>query len=131
MVGGLGSVTVTKNWQLLLSPALSLTEQLTGVAVRTVNDDEFVGVHVYGLLPPAIPLASEDERDVYLTDCCMLFDDVGTLTLGQVIIGGVVSTTTTKNEHFAVFPALSVAVHVTLVEPRSNVFPDEGEHLAE
>ena len=132
MVGGLWSVIVTKNWQVLLSPALSVTEQLTGDVERTVNVDEFVGVHVYGaLLLFAIPLASDDETLVYLTVCCMLFEDVGTLMLGQVSVGGVVSTTIIKKEHFAVLPALSVAVQVTLVGPRLKVLPEAGEHDAD
>jgi hypothetical protein len=36
-------------------------------------------------------------------------------------------TTRTVNESVAVFPAASVAVHVTVVAPIGNVDPDAGE----
>jgi hypothetical protein len=36
--------------------------------------------------------------------------------------------TFTGNEHVAVFPELSVAVHVTIVVPGGNIDPDGGLH---
>ena len=41
----------------------------------------------------------------------------------QLIAGGVVSTTVTTKVHDAVFPALSAAVHVTVVAPRLKAAP--------
>ena len=41
--------------------------------------------------------------------------------------GGVAVTTTLKDGQEAWLPALSVAVHVTDVEPRLKVLPDAGE----
>jgi hypothetical protein len=40
--------------------------------------------------------------------------------------GGIAVTTTLKDGHEAWLPALSVAVHVTDVEPRLKVRPDAG-----
>jgi hypothetical protein len=51
----------------------------------------------------------------------------GTLLLvGQVITGGVVSTTVTVKLHEALFPLASVAVQVTVVVPIRKVLPDAG-----
>ena len=47
---------------------------------------------------------------------------------GQLIIGGVVSFTSTLNEHVADFPTLSVTLHVTAVVPRPNHVPLEIVH---
>ena len=43
-----------------------------------------------------------------------------------MIVGGVVSRTVTVNGLLDVLPALSVALHVTVVAPRANVLPDAG-----
>lgn len=46
-------------------------------------------------------------------------------------MGGVVSTTSTlKLGHDAWFPALSIAEHATVVEPRANAAPEGGEQVA-
>ncbi len=47
---------------------------------------------------------------------------------GQDSIGTDASVTTTGNAHVAVFPAASVAVHVTTVVPGPNDDPEGGEH---
>jgi hypothetical protein len=46
------------------------------------------------------------------------------------VSGGVVSFTVTVNVAFAVLPALSVAIHVTVVLPIGNVEPEDGLHTA-
>src|SRR5688500_8733752 len=45
---------------------------------------------------------------------------------GKVRLGGVVSRTCTVNEPLALFPALSVAVQLTVVIPSANVVPAAG-----
>lgn len=48
---------------------------------------------------------------------------------GQVIVGGVMSDTTTLNVgHDPILLALSLAVHITAVVPRLKVLPDAGLH---
>src|SRR5262245_24388016 len=47
----------------------------------------------------------------------------------KVIVGAVVSRTVTKKIAVAVFPAASVAEHVTLVIPSANVLPEAGAHV--
>jgi len=56
------------------------------------------------------------------------FDTV--MSAVQVITGGSVSTTVTVNKQVLVFPAASVAVHVTVVVPTGKKLPDAGEHTA-
>jgi hypothetical protein len=54
--------------------------------------------------------------------------DASAVTLDGVplIVGAVVSRTVTVNGLLDVLPALSVALHVTVVAPRANVLPDAG-----
>src|SRR5262245_58670983 len=49
-----------------------------------------------------------------------------TNTFSRFVSGGVVSLTIIRNSLEPVFPALSVALHSTLVLPRANVEPDGG-----
>src|SRR5215831_19468863 len=48
---------------------------------------------------------------------------------GTVITGAVVSLTVTVNDAEATLPALSDAVHVTVVVPSGKVDPDAGVHV--
>ena len=48
---------------------------------------------------------------------------------GQVITGGILSTTVTVNAQIAVLPAASVAVAITVVVPIGNVLPETGLKL--
>jgi hypothetical protein len=48
---------------------------------------------------------------------------------GQVMAGGSQSFTVTVNVHVAVFPDVSVAVHVTVVTPTGKAVPDAGTQL--
>src|SRR5690242_18130061 len=50
-------------------------------------------------------------------------------SVGTVMTGGVTSCTTTVNEALPVFPAASVAVHVTTVLPTWKTVAESGEHL--
>jgi hypothetical protein len=43
------------------------------------------------------------------------------MSAGQSIVGSWSSSTVITNEHVAVLPAASVAVHTTVVAPNSNV----------
>ena len=48
---------------------------------------------------------------------------------GTARIGGVVSTTLTLNVVVPVVPNVSVALHVTVVDPRGNVLRGGGAHV--
>jgi hypothetical protein len=48
---------------------------------------------------------------------------------GAVIVGGVVSTTVMINDAELVWPALSVAVQVTIVTPNGKTEPEGGLHV--
>src|SRR4029079_8121130 len=50
-------------------------------------------------------------------------------TFSKLVSGGLVSPIVIRNSQGPVFPALSVAVHFTLVWPRENVEPDGGLHI--
>jgi hypothetical protein len=50
---------------------------------------------------------------------------------GQVITGGSTSPMNTTKEHCAVLPDVSVAVHVTVVDPALNTLPDWAEHVVD
>jgi hypothetical protein len=50
-------------------------------------------------------------------------------SLCGAIVGGVVSTTETVKSAFALLPALSVALHETVVWPIANVLPEAGAQL--
>ena len=49
---------------------------------------------------------------------------------GQLIVGLTVSTTLSMKEQELEFPALSYAIHVTVVSPSGNVYGVTGEHVA-
>jgi hypothetical protein len=51
------------------------------------------------------------------------------MSFGGVTTGGVVSCTSTVVVAVPVLPALSVALHVTVVEPSGNVEPEAGAHV--
>jgi hypothetical protein len=53
------------------------------------------------------------------------------VSLGQVITGGVSTTTVTLNVQVEVLAEASVAVHVTVVVPTVNELPEAGEHAME
>ena len=50
------------------------------------------------------------------------------MSAGQESVGADMSVTTTGNAHVAMFPAASVATHVTTVVPGPNNDPEGGEH---
>src|SRR5262245_30306464 len=54
-----------------------------------------------------------------------------TIFAGHVIDGGCVSFTVTLNEHVAVLPEESVAVHVTVLAPFGKTDPDGGLHTTD
>lgn len=60
-----------------------------------------------------------------LQPCACEADTV--MSEGQESVGAVASVTTTGNAHVAVFPAASVALHVTTVVPGPNDDPEGGE----
>ena len=52
------------------------------------------------------------------------------MSLGGLTTGGVVSCTSTVVVAVPVLPALSVALHVTVVEPSGKAEPEAGAHVA-
>jgi len=97
---------------------------------------EFIGI-VFG------PLASDTLTTPTLSDgvgsgpngryayVCVSFCATVPFRLGgHVIVGGSLSTMVIANEHDAVLPARSYAVHVTIVEPSGKFVVDVGiEHV--
>jgi hypothetical protein len=113
--------TVTLNDAEAELPALSVAEQVT-IVVPAGNVEPEAGVQVTGTEPSTRSEAEAENvttAPLELVACTVISD-------GSVNFGGVLSTTFTMKEAEPVLPALSVAEHVTLVEPNANVEPDEG-----
>jgi hypothetical protein len=113
--------TVTLNDADAVLPALSVAEQVT-LVVSDGNVEPEAGVQVTGTEPST---RSEAEAENVATAppgivACIVISD------GRFNFGGVISATVTLKEAEPALPALSVAEHVTLVEPNANVEPDEG-----
>ena len=80
-----------------------------------------------GQFTKTLPLASIAVALFQLTtpvEACRVAD--AEILAGQVITGGAVSATTTKNEHDAELPAVSKAVQVTREAPRGKLAPEKG-----
>lgn len=77
------------------------------------------------------PPSSAHENDPSFASKGIVAVELATVPVGPPVIdtvGAVVSCTTTLNEPLAVFPAASVAEHVTAVVPMPKLDPDAGEH---
>jgi hypothetical protein len=114
--------TVTLNDPDAVLPALSCAEQVTVVA-PSGNVDPEGGVQVTGTEPST---RSEAEAEKFTTTPLAPAAACTVISAGRLNFGGVLSTTVTLNDADPVLPALSVAEHVTLVEPSGNVDPEEG-----
>jgi hypothetical protein len=116
-------VTVTLNDADALLPVLSVAEQVTAVVPNGKVEPE-AGVQIIGIEPST---RSEAEAEKVTTapalEACTVISD------GMFNFGGVVSTTVTWKEAEPVLPALSVAVHVTLVEASGKVEPEDGVQI--
>ena len=102
-------------------PALSFAEQDT-VVVPNGNVEPEAGVHVTVTEPSTRSVA--EAENVTTAPFALVGGTV--MSAGSCNFGGVLSATVTLNEAEAVFPALSVTEHDTVVEPNANVEPDEG-----
>jgi hypothetical protein len=120
-VGGVLSTTVTLKEEEAVRPALSLTVQVTVVEPgANVEPDEGVQVGVKE------PSTESDAVAVNMTVAPFGPVALTVISDGTVIAGGVSSTTVTLNDADAELPAMSVAEHVTLVDPTGNVEPEAG-----
>ena len=119
-VGGVTSESVTVNvfggeW----FPEVSCALQVTVVAPNGNVAPEA------GEQLPVPPL----KVTVYVSAFVLIpFSEVSLMLPGVVIVGGVVSRTSTWNEPVELLPALSAAVQLTVVVPSVNVEPDGGVH---
>src|ERR1017187_1092298 len=107
-------VTVTLNVQVLVLPAESVAVQCTGV-VPSLKDEPEAGV-LETVGTPQLSLANGVAKLTFI-----LVTPEGTLVMmspGQVIEGGVPSTTVTNAMQEAAFAKLSVMLSVTWVTPR-------------
>jgi hypothetical protein len=125
MVGGTVSVTVILNVHVDMFPEPSVPVHVT---VLTPIGKVFpeAGMQLTETTPGqlSVPVAF-----VYETAASQSTGSAFTEILaGHESTGASVSLTVTLNEHVAVFPAPSVAVHVTTVVPTANELPDAGEH---
>ncbi len=116
-------VTVTLNDPDASLPVLSVAEQVTVVVPNGKVEPE-AGVQVIGMEPSTRSEAeAENVTTAPVPEACTVISN------GMLSFGGVVSTTVTWKEAEPVLPALSVAVHVTLVEASGKVEPEEGVQI--
>jgi hypothetical protein len=101
-------------------PALSKAVHVT-VLDPDVNDDPLAGVHEEFWIPEA-----SDTLNDQLTTMGLESSGLMLMPKGHMMAGGVESKITTANGHDLWLPALSMAVHVTLVVPREKREPDDG-----
>ena len=121
--GSVVSRTTTLNEPADVLPAASLASHVT-VVVPSGKVEPEAGAHVttgpgstesvtptlYETTAPDGPAAS------------------ATIVPGSVMLGSVLSPTTTSNESLAALPVASVALQVTVVVPSGNVEPEAGAH---
>ncbi len=80
----------------------------------------------------ADPLASTAVgNDQVTTPVATLRVESAVMLAGQVMLGGVVSDTTIRNEQLAVLPAVSLAEQLTRFEPLRNDEPVVGEQVTD
>src|SRR5436190_17404511 len=121
MVGISRSCTVTVKLQRLVLPLVSVATQFTVVTpfANVVPED---GAHV-----TVAPLQLSVALAAYVTTASQRPGAVlDTMFAGQLATGAWLSFTVTENEHAAMFPLASVAVHVTGFVPRGKRVPDGG-----
>src|SRR5262245_35415140 len=122
-VGGLFAVcsrTVTWKLQELVSPKESSAPQTT--LVVPIRKKLPGGGEQLRLFRPQASAAVA----VYFTTVQPEFVARAVISAGQLTTGGVVSTTVTVKVQVLALPALSVALHVTLLWPARKLLPDGG-----
>jgi hypothetical protein len=120
-VGPCLSATVTLNVRVAELPAASDAVHVT-VVTPSGNVDPDAGVQL-GVIDPETASDAEAEN---VTTTPPAPAAAAVMSPGIVIVGAVVSETTTWKSALPAFPAASVAEHVTLVDPSGKVEPDAG-----
>src|SRR5437773_3200319 len=120
-VGAVVSRTVTANEQVLVLCATSKTVQVTVVLPRA-KVLPLAGEQVTLSAPSTMSLAVAVK--VTVAPAALVASAV--IGSGQLTVGAVVSRTVTANDHARRSSALSKAVHVTVVLPRTKVLPLAG-----
>ena len=105
-------------------PAASVAEQVTVVVPKPKSDPDG-GVQVADRGPST---TSRADSPPYVTVAPLMLVGPVVMFAGVVMAGAVVSWTITLNDALDVLPALSIAVHPTLVVPKTKVLPEVGEH---
>jgi hypothetical protein len=116
------SLTVTVNEQVPVFPALSVAEHVTVFTpmLKVVPEE---GLQVGVMAPSQLSLAVAVNFTTTPVEHEAAFVVIGP---GQVTTGFSQSFTVTQNEQVPVFPALSVAEHVTVVFPTLKIEPEAG-----
>src|SRR6266436_2540056 len=126
IVGGVVSTTVTTKLQPLLLPVASTAEQTTGVLPKAKTEPD-------GGAQLAETFVSQASVAVAVKRACAPLAPVHSSVrlVGQVIVGGVVSTTVTTKLQPLLLPAVSTAEQTTGVLPKAKTEPDGGAQVAE
>jgi hypothetical protein len=120
--GGLVSSTVTVKVQVAVLPLESVAVQVT-VVTPPVNRLPEAGTQVMSTTVPHTSLATGSSK---VTAVPPDSHSMPVMSSGQVMSGGVVSSTVMEKVHELVLPLASVAVHVTSVVPSGKVLPGAG-----
>src|SRR5712691_8522103 len=122
--GLVASRTVTVNVAAPLLPCASVAAHVT-VVVPNANADPLAGSHVAGTTPSTASVAV-----VVKLNAAPFAVVASTIAFGGVVItGAVVSCTVRVNEADPILPAVSVAVHLTVVVASGNIEPLAGAHV--
>src|SRR5215216_1246180 len=148
MTGGVVSATVTLNDAVAVLPAASTAVHVTVNFLEPIgigNVEPEAGEHEIAMSPPTsscVTVPSSANVTVPSTSSCAdtsnettapsaevasaVIPPSGTVMTGAVVSGA--GFTVTVNDAVEVLPALSVAVHVTVVVPIGNRLPEAGVH---
>ncbi len=128
MTGAAPSTTVSGNEHEFTLPALSAAVHVTVVVVSTVKLDPDEGLQASDAMPDPSAAVTFDENTTAGDATRSVNWVVYVNEDGHVIVGLTVSTTLSVKRHELEFPALSKAMHVTIVSPSGNVYGVAGEH---
>ena len=120
------TVTVKLVWSAAL-PCESVASHLTSV-VPIANTVPEAGEHVATPTPSTASLVTGEVYSTVAPEAEVASSVTGSCAAITSLV--LSCTVTVKDVGFAAFPAVSVAVHVTVVSPIMNVVPDAGRHDA-
>ena len=119
--GGAASTMLSGNVQMATLSALSVAVQLTVVVVDTMKRVTPESGHEIDITPDPSVADTQERYDTITSgresESCVVYRKLD----GQIMVGRVVSTTVMENVHVLFRPALSVAVQLAGLVPRSNV----------